>query len=83
MSITLKGVKMARLAKTAASVMERSKAMKYRIARLWREEEGQDLTEYGLLLVLVALAAIAGVNGLASALSNVFSNAASSLSTST
>ena len=55
--------------------------MKNLFARLWKEEEGQDLTEYGLLLVLVALAAIATMRTLASALSNVFSNAASSLST--
>jgi len=57
--------------------------MKSVFVRLWKEEEGQDLTEYGLLLVLVALAAIATMQSLASALSNVFSNAASSLSTST
>ena len=43
----------------------------------------QDLTEYGLLLVLVTLAAIATMQSLASALSNVFSNASSSLSMST
>jgi len=29
------------------------------LLRLWREEEGQDLTEYALLLVLLSLAAIA------------------------
>jgi pilus assembly protein Flp/PilA len=74
---------MARLAKTTVSVTEGSNAMKDRIVSLWREEEGQDLTEYGLLLVLVALAAIATMQSLASALSNVFSNASSSLSTST
>ena len=56
--------------------------MKNLLKRLWQEEEAQDLTEYGLLLVLVALAAIATMRTLASALSNVFSNAASSLSTS-
>ena len=50
--------------------------------RLWQDEEGQDLTEYGLLLVLIALAAIATMQSLASAISNVFSNAAGSLSTS-
>ena len=55
--------------------------MKNLIARLSKEEEGQDLTEYGLLLVLVALTAIATMNTLASAISNVFSSAANSLST--
>jgi len=63
------------------SDMEGIYHMKNLFARLWKEEEGQDLTEYGLLLVLVALAAIATMKALASALSNVFSNAAGSLST--
>ena len=50
--------------------------------RLWQDEEGQDLTEYGLVLVLIALAAITTMKKLASALSSVFSNASSSLNTS-
>ena len=82
-SIAPKRGKMARLARTTVSVMEGSNEMKDRTVRLWKEEEGQDLTEYGLLLVLVALAAIASMQSLASALSNAFSNAASSLSTTT
>ena len=40
--------------------------MKAILARLWKEEEGQDLTEYALLLVLVALAAIGSLGTLAS-----------------
>jgi pilus assembly protein Flp/PilA len=56
--------------------------MKTVMVRLWTEEEGQDLTEYALLLVLVALAAISTMKVLASAISAVFSNAAASLSTS-
>jgi len=48
------------------------------LRRLWKEE-GQDLTEYGLLLVLVALAAVAGMNTLATAINNAFSSAASNL----
>ena len=55
--------------------------MKNMLARLWKEEEGQDLTEYALLLVLVALAAIGSLGTLASAINNVFSNAAGNLST--
>ncbi len=54
--------------------------MKRILVRLWQEEEGQDLTEYGLLLALVSLAAIAGMQGLASAISGVFSNASNSMS---
>jgi Flp pilus assembly pilin Flp len=48
--------------------------------RLWREEEAQDLTEYALIIVLVSLASVAAINGLATAIGNVFSNAATSLS---
>ena len=55
--------------------------MKNLLARLWKEEEGQDLTEYGLLLVLIALVAITTMKTLGSAISNVFTNAAASLST--
>jgi pilus assembly protein Flp/PilA len=64
-------------------VCPEEEGMEKMLRNLWRDEEGQDLTEYGLLLVLVALAAIATMQSLASALSNVFSNASSSLSTST
>ena len=49
------------------------------LKRLWKEEEGQDLTEYALLLVLVALAAIGTLGTLANAINNVFSNAATNL----
>jgi len=50
--------------------------------RLWVEEEAQDLVEYGLLIVLVALAAITAMGTMASAIKNVFTTAASNLSTS-
>jgi len=48
--------------------------------KLWHEEEGQDLTEYALLLVLIALAAVASMQGLATAIESAFSTAAASLS---
>ena len=47
------------------------------IKRLWQDEEGQDLVEYGLLLVLVALVAVASISTVGSAVSTIFSNAAS------
>ncbi len=53
------------------------------LSRLWREEAAQDLTEYALLMVLIALASIAAMNSLAQAISNVYSNAATNLSTAT
>ena len=55
--------------------------MKATLNRLWREEEGQDLTEYALLMVLIALVAIVSMKTLGQTVSNVFSNAAVNLST--
>jgi pilus assembly protein Flp/PilA len=55
--------------------------MKSLMIRLWKEQEGQDLTEYALLLVLLSLAAIGTLGTLASAINSVFSTAASNLTT--
>jgi pilus assembly protein Flp/PilA len=55
--------------------------MKNMMIRLWKEEEGQDLVEYGLLVVLIGVAAIAAMGSLASAVSKVFSSAATNLTT--
>ena len=52
------------------------------VKRLWREEQGQDLVEYGLLLVLVSLGTVAAMGTLASAISNAFGNASANLSSS-
>jgi Flp pilus assembly pilin Flp len=49
--------------------------VKQHLVRLWREEEGQDLTEYALLLVLLSLAAVGSLSALATAINNVFSQA--------
>ena len=43
------------------------------------DEEGQDLVEYALLLVFIALAAIAVLPTLGQAVNNVFSQSASTL----
>jgi len=53
------------------------------LKQLWSEEDGQDLTEYALLMTLVALAAVAGMKTLAGTINNVFSNAAGNLSSAT
>ena len=55
--------------------------MKHLLRRLWREEEGQDLVEYALLLVLMSLAAIGSLGTLANAVNATFGNAASNLTT--
>jgi Flp pilus assembly pilin Flp len=44
------------------------------LVSLWQEEEGQDLVEYGLLLVLVSLGAVAAMGTLASAVVGAFGN---------
>ncbi len=46
---------------------------------LWQEESGQDLIEYGLLVALIGLAAIAAMGNLASAISSTFASASSNL----
>jgi pilus assembly protein Flp/PilA len=42
-------------------------------------EEGQDLVEYALLVCLVSLAAIAGVDHVATAVNKVFGNVSTTL----
>lgn len=49
------------------------------LVRLWKEEEGQDLIEYGLLLVFIALVAVASLTSIKSAIQTIFSNAAANL----
>jgi Flp pilus assembly pilin Flp len=53
--------------------------MKILLTRLWKEEEGQDLTEYALLLVLLSLAAVGSLSALATAINSVFSKATANL----
>ena len=44
-----------------------------------KNDEGQDLVEYALLVCLIALVCIAGVNNVASAVNGVFTNISGSL----
>jgi pilus assembly protein Flp/PilA len=53
--------------------------MKKLLIRLWKDEEGQDLTEYALLLVLLSLAAVGALSGLAVAINGTFTNASTKL----
>jgi Flp pilus assembly pilin Flp len=63
-------------------VCEKRSAKSY-ATLLWFEESGQDLTEYALLLVLIALLSISAMVGLATVLNSVWANAASNLTSST
>jgi len=49
--------------------------------RIRKGEDGQDLIEYALLIVLIVLAAISVFPPLASAIKGVFSNATNALTT--
>lgn len=49
------------------------------ISRFVRDEEGQDLVEYAMLLAFIALIAIAGVRSLGSTVNTFFSNIATTL----
>lgn len=53
--------------------------MRNLLSRLWKEEDGQDLTEYALLVVLVALGSVAAMGSLSTAISKAFSSAAVNL----
>ena len=66
-------------AKFIAQAPNRRSNMKRLLNRLWTEDAGQDLTEYALLVVLIALAAIAAVSQFAAAIAGVFNNAGASL----
>ena len=55
--------------------------MRNLLQRLWKEEKGQDLTEYALLLVLLSLAAVGSLSGLATAINSTFGKAANNVST--
>ncbi len=57
--------------------------MKSLLRRLWFEEEGQDLTEYALLLVLLVLAAVTSLTALAGAINTVFQSVSTNLTTAT
>ena len=47
--------------------------------RLWRNDEGQDLAEYALLIALIALVVIGAVTLLGTRIQTVFNNIANAL----
>jgi pilus assembly protein Flp/PilA len=53
--------------------------MKNLIVRFVREEEGQDLVEYAMLLAFIALIAIVGVQTLGTTVNTFFDNVATTL----
>jgi pilus assembly protein Flp/PilA len=55
--------------------------MKLAVARLFDEEEGQGLTEYALILALIAIVAIAALTLLGGKVTSALSTVGNSLST--
>ena len=49
------------------------------LANLHRSEDGQDLVEYALVVALIALAATAGMTGVATVVNSAFAKVASIL----
>lgn len=55
--------------------------MKNALMRLWKEEEGQDLVEYALLLTLLGLVAATTLGTVGGTVNSIFSNAQTKLTT--
>jgi pilus assembly protein Flp/PilA len=53
--------------------------MKTFVKLLWQDSEGQDLVEYALMVGMVAVAAVASMPSLTTALTTVFSKVAASV----
>ena len=60
---------------------ERKTQMMNIMKRLWKEEEGQDLLEYALLIVLIVLVAAAAINPLGTAIATVYTSANTCIAT--
>ncbi len=58
-----------------AALLAKEEAMKDLFRTLWRDDSGQDTTEYVLLVLLVALAVTAGMLILATEINDAFSDA--------
>ena len=55
--------------------------MKNLLKFLWQEQKGQDLTEYALVLALIALGAITSMKTIASTINGLLTNSASTIGT--
>ena len=52
------------------------------LSRLWRDRRGATAIEYGLIAALIAVAAIAAMQGLGNRLKTTFTNVSSNMKTS-
>jgi Flp pilus assembly pilin Flp len=56
----------------------KGRTMKH-LLRLWREEEGQDIAEYAVMLAVILVIVVGTIRLIGSNANNVFSNVASSI----
>jgi pilus assembly protein Flp/PilA len=59
--------------------IRRKSKMQTLLKRLWHDEQGQDLVEYALLLVLIALVAVTTLKTLGTTIAAIFTNANTAL----
>ena len=55
--------------------------MRETLCFLWRDESGQDLIEYSLLVGIVSLGSVVALRAVATAINTLFTNIASQLTT--
>jgi Flp pilus assembly pilin Flp len=55
------------------------RVMKDHFWRLWRDEEGQDIAEYAVMLAVILVIVVGTIRLIGSNANNVFSNVASSI----
>lgn len=53
------------------------------LVRLWRDQKGQDLLEYALLLLMIALALVASTRSFSQVIGNAFATVSNSVSAAT
>ena len=51
----------------------------YHLYRLWRDDEGQDIAEYAVMLAVILVIVVGTIRLIGSNANNVFSNVASSI----
>ena len=58
----------------------RGVGMRRLFGRIVKDEKGQDLIEYGLLLTLIAVATVAAINAIGPRITQLFTNAQTAIS---